>query len=99
MKKLRAVSIAGSVIATCLFAALPGLAQSRPSAALESSWIKGTYRKGDFKLVYGGRAANILVSPDDFKVARIAAADLAGDIERVTGLKPAVRTEASTSTE
>lgn len=50
--------------------------------------VKAKYGKGDFKLVYKNEVADILVSPDDFQVTRIAAGDLASDIERVTGKKP-----------
>ncbi len=51
----------------------------------------GPPQPGDFELVTGGRAAGILVDPDDFKVVSIAAHDLAMDIERVAGQKPAVQ--------
>jgi hypothetical protein len=53
-----------------------------------------TYRAGDFKLVDQGAAADLGVAPEDYKVAHIAAGDLAADIERVTGLKPRVRENA-----
>lgn len=72
-----------------------GLSVASTVVAQESSWVKGEYRSGDFKLVYGSRAADILVSPDDFKVVSIAANDLAADVERVTGRRPIVRTETS----
>lgn len=64
------------------------------AAASDSTWVRERYRTGDFRLVQGSRVADILVSADDFPVVRIAANDLAADIERVTGRKPAVRTEA-----
>src|SRR5713226_199029 len=63
-------------------------------AASDSSWVKSEYRKGDFQLVHGGRAADILVAPEDFKVVQIAAAALAEDVERVTGIKSRLRSEA-----
>lgn len=72
-----------------------GLAVARPAVAQESSWVKGEYRRGDFKLVHGARAADILVSPEDFKVVSIAAGDLVADVERVTGRKPVLRVDAS----
>jgi len=53
------------------------------AAASQSPWITSEYHQGDFKLVSRGRAADILISPNDFKVVRIAAADLALDVERV----------------
>jgi hypothetical protein len=52
--------------------------------------VRSWFQKGDFKLVSNGQAADILVSPDDHKVVRIAAGDLASDVERVTGLKPKI---------
>jgi len=70
-----------------LLSSLPG------AAAPESSLVSAEYRNGDFKLVSGARAADILVSPNDFKVVRIAAEDLALDVERVTGQKPSLETD------
>jgi len=64
------------------------------SAAPDASWVRSDYRPGDFKLVYGGDAADIVVSPVDFQVVQIAASGLAADIERVTGKKPVLRTQA-----
>ncbi|HEX7316358.1 MAG TPA: glycosyl hydrolase 115 family protein [Pyrinomonadaceae bacterium] len=55
--------------------------------------MRDEHRAGDFELVRGGRAADVFVSADDYKVARIAADDLTADVERVTGVRPAVRTE------
>src|SRR5437868_10126730 len=60
----------------------------------ESSWVHNNYHKGDFKLVYGTQAADILISPEDFQVVKLAANDLAADIGSVTGRKPLLRTEA-----
>jgi len=44
-----------------------------------------------FPLVDGRAAADIFVDEDDWKVAHIAARDLALDLERVTGHRPAVK--------
>src|SRR5713226_5357702 len=63
--------------------------------ASDSSWVKSVYRKGDFQLVHGGRAADILVAPEDFKVVQIAAAALTEDVERVTGKKSTLRSGAT----
>ena len=60
-----------------------------------SSRVRESGRAGDFELVRGGRAADVYVSDGDFKVVRIAANDLAADVERVTGVRPSVRTEPS----
>ncbi|MET0622937.1 MAG: glycosyl hydrolase 115 family protein [Pyrinomonadaceae bacterium] len=68
---------------------------ARPAAAQERAWVTDVYRAGDFELGGGRSAADVLVSEDDFKVVRIAARDLAADVERVTGARPAVRNEAT----
>lgn len=64
-------------------------------AAPALTWVTSGYHRGDFKLVSRTQPADILISPDDFKVVRIAADNLALDIEHVTGQKPAVKTEAT----
>lgn len=48
-----------------------------------------------FPLVSGGRAADIVVDPADHAVVRIAAQDLADDIARVTGIRPAIKSPGS----
>jgi Glycosyl hydrolase family 115/Gylcosyl hydrolase family 115 C-terminal domain len=63
------------------------------AAASPSSWVATEYRNGDFKLFSGARAADILVSPNDFKVVRIAAEDLALDVQRVTGQKSSLKAD------
>jgi hypothetical protein len=52
--------------------------------------VRSRFQKGDFKLVFNGQTADILVSSEDAKVVQIAAGDLASDVERVTGKKPSV---------
>src|SRR5947199_10441307 len=64
------------------------LACAAPATAQRSSWLHAEYRTGDFKLVAGTHAADIFVAPDDYKVAQIAANDLAEDVARVTGRRP-----------
>jgi hypothetical protein len=76
-----------------LSALLIVLGYARPAGAQESGWVREVGRAGDFALVRAGRAADVYVSPRDFEVVRIAADDLASDVERVTGVRPAVRTE------
>lgn len=71
---------------------LAGIAFGSPSSR---DWIHDRYAKGDLKLVDRAQAADILVSPDDFKVVQIAAQNLAADVERVTGKKPTLLSEAS----
>jgi hypothetical protein len=62
-------------------------------AAPPAPWVSDQARPGDFALVSGGRAAEVIYAAEDFKVVAIAANDLAADVERVTGKKPAVRTD------
>jgi hypothetical protein len=60
-----------------------------------SSWVTTEFHPGDFKLVSGAHAADILISSNDFKVVRIAAGNLALDIQRVTGQTPSLKTDTS----
>ena len=59
----------------------------------QSLALKPQLGPGDFPLVHKNRAATIVISTGDFTVAQIAAADLATDIEKVTGRKPAVTSD------
>lgn len=63
--------------------------------APDQTWICDRYVKGDFILVRGADVADLLVSPDDFKVVEIAARNFADDVERVTGKKPGLINEPS----
>lgn len=69
----------------------------QPAAAL--TWIIDDHRSSprDFPLVEKGKAATLVISPDDFKVVEIATRDLAADIERITGARPDVTTSAPTN--
>ena len=60
------------------------------TAGLAAPWVGEQPRAGDFPLVAAGRPAAIVFAPEDFKVVGIAARDLAADVERVTGRRPAV---------
>lgn len=60
------------------------------TCALASPWVSDKPEAGDFPLVQDGKAATIVFSLEDFKVVSIAANDLAADMERVTGRRPAV---------
>jgi Glycosyl hydrolase family 115/Gylcosyl hydrolase family 115 C-terminal domain len=86
--------LSASLLAVILLGAF-GFTGTASTDTSDSRWVRGTYRKGDFKLVYDGRAADIVISKDEFKVVRIAASDLTSDIERVTGRKPKLITETS----
>jgi hypothetical protein len=78
----------GAVGAAC--AANYGAAWATPTA-----WVSDQARPGDFPLVRGGRAADVVYAAEDFKVVAIAALHFAADVGRVTGRKPAVRTDVS----
>ncbi len=61
------------------------------TTALAAPWVSELARApDDFPLVAGGKAATIVFSPEDHKVVTLATRDLAADIQRVTGVKPAV---------
>ena len=46
----------------------------------------------EFPLVGNGRAADLIYAPEDFKAVSLAVSNLAADIEHVSGVRPAVRT-------
>src|SRR5258708_17128740 len=79
-------------VALLLFFALKSVTLANPT---DQTWIHDRYVKGDFSLVRQSQAADILVSSDDFKVVQIAAQNFAEDVERVTGKKPALSSDAS----
>jgi hypothetical protein len=79
VNKLRSFAFALSLVLASTAAVAAGL-PLKP-AATESS---------DFPLVLKGRSATIVADKADAEVVRIAADMLAGDVERVTGVKPAV---------
>jgi hypothetical protein len=68
------------------------VASSLRAAPAAGPWVRAQSQPGDFPLVPGDRAADVVIGTDDFKVVAIAAHDFAADVERVTGRKPAVRT-------
>jgi hypothetical protein len=65
------------------------------TTALAAPWVGEQPQPGDFPLVANGQAAAIVCSVDDFKVVSLAANDLAADIARVTGRRPAVGSSAA----
>ena len=95
MKRSITTNWFGLIVVALALSIFFGLAAPAGAAAIDSSWVSGDYHKSDFKLVSDGRAAAIFVAPTDFKVAQIAARDLATDIELVTDAKPLVQTTES----
>jgi hypothetical protein len=77
--------------ALLVFFALKSVTLANPN---DQTWIHDRYVRGNFSLVRQSQAADILVSSVDFKVVQIAAQNLAEDVERVTGKKPALSSEA-----
>jgi hypothetical protein len=73
-----------------------GLLAALPICAQDKSLLTSTYRSGDFKLVHAGKPASIVVSPEDFRVAQIAAANFAADVHLVSGVRPAVQASSTT---
>jgi hypothetical protein len=69
------------------------------TAAMASadSWVREKGQRRDFPLVASRGVANLILGADDFKVVSIAAADLARDIESVTGRRPAIKTSDGTA--
>ena len=92
MDWLRAIVVTLAV--SILFALCSPVAGATDSSWV-TSWVSSDYRRGDFKLVSGGQAADIFVTPADFKVVQIAARDLASDLQLVTGVRPIVYTAVS----
>ena len=61
------------------------------SCVVAKDWVDSKKTHGDFPLVTQDHVATVVYSVEDFRLAGIAAQDLANDIERVTGKKPAVK--------
>src|SRR5690606_15104321 len=55
-----------------------------------ADWITSTASPRSFPLVAEGRAATLVTSPADATVVTLATADLARDLQRVTGRSPAI---------
>ena len=64
------------------------------AAAGQEISVKDKLRNGDFPMVYKNRAAEIFVADEDHRVVKIVANEFASDIEKVSGVKPAVKTAA-----
>ena len=89
MNRLPRRRMAIALVAAACFAA-------GAAAAAPEPWVSDQARPGDFPLVNGGQAADVVFAPGDFAVVGIAARDFAADVGRVTGRKPDVRTAPGT---
>jgi len=76
----------------CLLFALSAFAQNSPwSSVVRGSWVQtGPAAAGDVTLASGQTVCQIVVGDDESAAVRQAAAFLAGDIEKISGHKPAV---------
>jgi hypothetical protein len=74
-----------AAVAAFWLAALPSFA---------ADWVHGSAQRGDFPLATRAALASIAFDAGDARVVGLAARDLAKDLERVTGRKPAVANEA-----
>ena len=74
-------------LAALTFAAIAGA----PAPAVAGDYISEKPAAGCFPLVSEQAAADIFAADDDWTVVRIAAGDLALDVERVTGRRPALK--------
>jgi len=77
----------------CGVVLLIAAASLRAAPSGDGSWVRTQPQRGDFPLVQSGRAAELVIGADDFKVVSIAVHDLAADVELVTGRKPEVHTK------
>jgi len=68
----------------------PSFAVAYPSLGLQQTIVTEKPVAGAFPLVQNQSAAPVLVSSDDFSGVRRAAADLQADVERVSGIRPAL---------
>jgi glycosyl hydrolase family 115 (putative glucuronidase) len=85
--RTRPVAVLLTLVATAV--AAPGAA----AAGADDGYISFSATPGGFPLVAGGKAAPIVVSASDHPGVVRAVGDLQADVERVTGVKPAVATD------
>jgi hypothetical protein len=85
------------LLAVFLRSAIPVAAQPPGPVASQAARVPihliETRGQRDFPLVAAGRAADLYVASEDFKVAHIAADCFQSDVERVTGVKPQLKSE------
>ena len=84
LSDLRALAVVTFTVIVCI-----------PAPGLAGDYVRETPAAGYFPLVQAKAVADIFVAEDDWKVARIAANDLALDVERVTGRLPLIKHSAS----
>lgn len=82
------MAFARILVALSMAAAMPGIVPAQASAQQSAASSRS------FDLVADGRAPTIFVSAGDAPVVEIAARAFAGDVERVTGVRPGVSQDA-----
>lgn len=94
---LRQLSGAALALAALGWSSLATVAQSgSPVSSLPDLIplrLTDSPKSGDFSLVKKSRAADLYVAQEDFKVVHIAADCLGADMERVTGVRPKIKSE------
>jgi hypothetical protein len=67
------------------------------AAASSERWVGDEPKRESFPLVFAEKTADVVYAVEDFRVVSIAVNDLARDVERVTGKRPTVQTNATTA--
>src|SRR5580658_5800707 len=91
MKTIKTIPICASFPLILLWAVISFV----PLRAADTSWVHDSYQNGDFKLAQGAQLAPVYVAPEDFECVRLAGNLFVEDVERVTGHKPDVITDAT----
>ncbi len=84
------LTVAATAATTGAAAAAPAHPAGHGGAASASRFLSTSWQPGALTLVADGRAAPVLVSSDDHPGVLRAVGDLRADIERVTGVEPAL---------
>jgi len=90
----RRPTLANLLSALCFTLALANTARGEVAVsgvASPTNFVSEQAVSGYFSLVSSGAVADVFVDAGDWQVAQIAARDLAGDVERVTGRKPSLK--------
>lgn len=97
MKRRTALKFICAPAAMKVTKALGGWPLSAGIPASSQLWVEDREeaKAGELALVAGSQTADIYVDPEDFEVVKIAAGLLADDIERVTGKRPAIKSDAT----
>jgi hypothetical protein len=97
MKRRTALKFIFAPAAMKVRTALGGWPLSAGIPATSQLWVEDREeaKAGELALVAGGQTSDIYVDPADFEVVKIAAGLMADDIERVTGKRPAIKSNAT----